>query len=619
MKQLFLAVFGLFIAVIAGIGALVSFVNPNQFKPLIVEKFHEKTGRDIAMDGDISWRLFPSLGLDVSGLHVKNPAGFPQGDTLHVASAQVSLKLLPLLQKKVDLKNINLESVDVHVIQAADGRSNLSFQSLKDPQEEEKSAESELAPSSATPQDDGFDFDLAFDSITLNNTKVLYEDLKSNINAQLSNFSLSLYNFAPGEIGEITLQSQFQYDDYQGKIEFDTQIVPNKTFDILGLQGMRLVWSGDRLPLPESISRGELLADAELALGSQRFEFKNLRVLSGNFGAKGRVSYEKTQIPTLTAELSSSILNLDELLLQPQAVPANSDSSVTASKEDAQQPQLAKEVDTLDLSFLKNLNLNTTVAVDHLTYKGVQLRNMQMRVTSDAGLLTIENVEAQLYDGTVKATGNLDVRHSPASFKVNKVVRGVQLQPLLRDYAQVEHVSGTADIDINMKGIGLTPETIRRTLTGTTALKLSEGEIVGVDVVDFIKKAVQGDKSANETGSTEFSELSVTFDVKQAAAMTQDLRIVSPVFNASGWGRTNLVDESLDFMVDVVFSDDLLRGDAEKLRGKALPLRIVGYWSKPRYYLDVDKILREQVKKAQERLQEKVQDKLRETLSDLFR
>ena len=96
-------------------------------------------------------------------------------------------------------------------------------------------------------------------------------------------------------------------------------------------------------------------------------------------------------------------------------------------------------------------------------------------------------------------------------------------------------------------------------------------------------------------------------------------KIVSPVFNATGWGRTNLVDESLDFMVDVVFSDNVLRGDAEKLRGKALPLRVVGHWSKPRYYLDVDKILRDQVKKAQDRLKEKAKDKLNEKISDLFR
>ena len=265
------------------------------------------------------------------------------------------------------------------------------------------------------------------------------------------------------------------------------------------------------------------------------------------------------------------------------------------------------------------LNLKATLDVDHLTYQGVHARDMEVHLNSDAGLLDIEHVEAQLYDGTLEANGSLDVRHTPASFRVNKEVRGVQLQPLLRDYAQVEHISGKADMDIQMKGIGLTPETIRRTLTGTTSLKLTEGEIVGVDAVDFIKKALQGDKSASETGKTEFSELSVTFDVKEASAVTQNLAIDSPAFQASGWGRTNLVDESLDFMIDVVFSDDLLRGDAEKLRGKALPLRVVGNWSKPRYYLDVDKILREQVKKAQERLKEKAQDKINEKLSELFR
>ena len=148
-------------------------------------------------------------------------------------------------------------------------------------------------PPSIEPHSDGFDFNLAFDSIALNNTKVLYEDLKTKTSAQLSDLSLSLYNLAPGEVGEIVLNSKFQYEDYQGDIEFETQIIPNKTFDILGLQGLRFVWGGDRLPLPDAIANGELIADAELALGSQRFEFKDLRVLAGNFGVKGRVFMKK--------------------------------------------------------------------------------------------------------------------------------------------------------------------------------------------------------------------------------------------------------------------------------------------------------------------------------------
>jgi uridine kinase len=62
--------------VIVALLALILFVNPNQFKPMIVEQVQKNTGMTLAIEGDISWQFFPSLGFSVGKTELRNPEGF---------------------------------------------------------------------------------------------------------------------------------------------------------------------------------------------------------------------------------------------------------------------------------------------------------------------------------------------------------------------------------------------------------------------------------------------------------------------------------------------------------------------------------------------------------------
>lgn len=71
MKKLFISLLGLVVLIVGALLALVLLVNPNQFKPLIVEQAKKQTGLDLVIEGDIGWQFFPSIGFELGKTELK--------------------------------------------------------------------------------------------------------------------------------------------------------------------------------------------------------------------------------------------------------------------------------------------------------------------------------------------------------------------------------------------------------------------------------------------------------------------------------------------------------------------------------------------------------------------
>lgn len=82
MKKLLLVLAIPVVVFVAVILALTIFVNPNQFKPLIVEQAQKQTGLELVIEGDISWQFFPSIGFELGRTELRNPQGFSQPNLL---------------------------------------------------------------------------------------------------------------------------------------------------------------------------------------------------------------------------------------------------------------------------------------------------------------------------------------------------------------------------------------------------------------------------------------------------------------------------------------------------------------------------------------------------------
>ena len=114
---------------------LIMFVNPNDYKPQIEKAFSEATGRTLALVGPIHWKIFPTVGLSLENVKIKNPNTLEEasGSTTHypdfmvLNSANVSVQLWPLVHKKIEIDTISLTGVNLNLIENSPGKNNWTF------------------------------------------------------------------------------------------------------------------------------------------------------------------------------------------------------------------------------------------------------------------------------------------------------------------------------------------------------------------------------------------------------------------------------------------------------------------------------------------------------------
>ncbi len=116
---------GVLVVLIAATAIIAPMViNPNDYKDDIAKAVHERTGRELRIPGNIELSVFPWLGVQLGEVELGNAKGFGPKPMARVTSADVKVKLLPLLRKHVELSTISLHGLQVNLSRNAQGRTN---------------------------------------------------------------------------------------------------------------------------------------------------------------------------------------------------------------------------------------------------------------------------------------------------------------------------------------------------------------------------------------------------------------------------------------------------------------------------------------------------------------
>ena len=208
-------------------GAVAAYVaatfDPNTYKPQVIQLVKEKKQRTLKLDGDIKLKFWPSIGADLGKLALsefKSEAEFAA-----VESARVSLKLMPLLSKKVVVDEIEISGVRATVIKYKDGRMNIDDLLTKDDDKKKEQVE----------------FDI--DHVKIEKATLAYRDEAQRASYALSNLNLTTGRIAPNVPGKIDLSVTVQGDkpkvnlavSLKTKLQFDLK---NQVFalDNMGLE-----------------------------------------------------------------------------------------------------------------------------------------------------------------------------------------------------------------------------------------------------------------------------------------------------------------------------------------------------------------------------------------------
>lgn len=201
MKKLLLIIGIPLLVIVIAVAALLLFVDPNQFKPLIVEQTKKQTGMDLVIEGDIGWQVFPSLGLSLGKTELKNPTGFKNANLLKIEGIDVDVSVMPLFSKELFIGNVSLDGAEIYIETRKDGSSNLDALTQKSASSnstsptESANEPASTQPEAATTQESQQPWTINLAGVSITNALLEMQDDSTGTYTKLYDVGLSVSEF----------------------------------------------------------------------------------------------------------------------------------------------------------------------------------------------------------------------------------------------------------------------------------------------------------------------------------------------------------------------------------------------------------------------------------------
>ncbi|MDY6942800.1 MAG: AsmA family protein [Pseudomonadota bacterium] len=323
----------------------------------------------------------------------------------------------------------------------------------------------------------------------------------------------------------------------------------------------------------------------------------------------------------VTGDLAADRLNVDRYL-PPSAEEPAPDVPAEPVPDDGE----ATEDVELPLEVLQQFDANVRVRFAELTAMDVVMKDVEVAVRLNNGLLEASPFRAALYDGTFDADIRVDARPGKEPTMVAAPrVKGVQIGRLLEDFAGGEYLTGLGNLDISLQGRGATLNSLLDSAAGKLNFEFRNGEIVGIDLLNQIRRAylkLQNlDPGPEEVeGTTPYTELTGSAELGNGVLNNRALTLSSPLLSVSGQGQLDVRSLDLNYVVTTTVLTTGI-GTADKilgqLKGQPIPVNITGPVTSPKVRPDLRGMLEARARKELAGEQEKLQQKLDEESAKL--
>lgn len=112
------------ILMLTGIIIAVNVIDPNNYKSDINKIVSKIMDRKFEINGNIQWSIFPDLSLSLQDTKLENKEFF-KGDFIFAKEVQIKLEVLPLLKKKVVVKGLALQGIEINLERDKFGKTNI--------------------------------------------------------------------------------------------------------------------------------------------------------------------------------------------------------------------------------------------------------------------------------------------------------------------------------------------------------------------------------------------------------------------------------------------------------------------------------------------------------------
>lgn len=418
--------------------------------------------------------------------------------------------------------------------------------------------------------------------------------------------------------GAMTLDLDMQQGDLAVKAKIASPVTGNFEARQLSLPQLKASVTASGPGIPGKSLSGQLAGSAGIDAGKQTAQVN----LAGKVDAsnlKARVGVAGFAPPGITFDVDIDQLDVDRYAPPktaggPGAGGGAGGTGATGGGKQAEQP--------FDLTALRNLRANGTLRIGSLKASNVKASNVRLDIRAKGGRIDVSPVAANLYQGAL--SGALSINAAPATptFAVKQNLKGVDVGPLLKDLADNDKLEGHGNVSVDVTTQGSTVGALKKALNGSSAIRLVNGAVRGIDIAGTIRSAkaklgtLRGEQTqqADAKQKTDFSELSASFNIRNGVAHNRDLDMKSPLLRVGGEGDINIGADSLNYLVKasiVATSRGQGGRDLADLAGVTVPVRVTGPLDSPTYKLDFASMATDVAKKkVQDAVTGRIQERL---------
>lgn len=426
------------------------FINVNSYKGLIANQVKQATGRDLMIEGDLSLSIIGGPAIQAKGIKLSNLPNSSDPNMVSLDDLKVSLALAPLLSGDIQVTDITLVKPVILLEKWPDGRDNWQFQA-------NNNSNSSPSPQPTPESSAGSNPAIKFDSITIEDGKLIYrdhgsnsEEIIENINAEASldslkgpyqldgglsyggrNISLHIKSGKMEANAPVPIDATISTEDNEGKVTYAGTLSLSPLSVTGRISGeaenlnklLRAMNSGAASPLPALDQAMRFSADIK-NIDKQQIQITNGQLSLGDTNATlaANIAYGTTPIG-LGIRIDMNQIDLNQFL----------PSETTENKKKGGETSGGGK--TAKFSLPSGIAVNGAVTIKQILYKEKTIGQFEFAGNLANQKLTLDRLSALLPgNSAIKISGNVTAPQGVAQFSGNAGMKGDNLRALLQSF-----------------------------------------------------------------------------------------------------------------------------------------------------------------------------------------
>ncbi len=353
------------------------------------------------------------------------------------------------------------------------------------------------------------------------------------------------------------------------------QIKPFNLRDTMNMLAMSLPEMADKQTLTEIAANMDFVADMKQA------SVQGLDLQLDQTHLTGSLSVKDFDKPKIGFDLLLSEIDVDRYLPPKKEKPQNK-TEETQSEAPAQDTPII-----LPVEMMRQLDIKGRFTAKAFKIMNLKTRQTEIGILAKKGKITISPMKMKMYQGAMDAKAVINVQSEKPVYLFNAKFDGVQIEPLLNDFMEMDKIQGKTQANINIKTTGESVNQLKAALNGKLAFAFKDGAIKGFNLAREMRKAdalinnKPFDKSIKDP-KTDFSDVTMTAVINYGVLKNDDFSLKAPFLKVAGSGTVDLVNNQLDYLVKALLNSNSSaqsgRGIDEKI-DFPVPVQISGKFS----------------------------------------